>query len=273
MIQAPPPDGTPSVPLIVLPDLPATPPPASHVRGATRRDPRLEDLLVRTAGVRAARVETTETGEIADVQVVADGTLPAAQQARQVRSALIASLGVGVGLDRISLIAPEPETGGSEGRRPRAPEPRPRLKSLASQQDGGFKVTILAELEWNGKAVRGLSRDADTDQGRIAAAARATLSALEKLGGGRVALSLEALDFVRAFQRVIVVASVRVLGDSLRGELVGCARVTDDPRRAAALAALAAVNRVVPRVLASTAGADAERAGHRDRTPPAYAED
>jgi hypothetical protein len=81
------------------------------------------------------------------------------------------------------------------------------------------------------------------------AAARATLNALEVLTDRRVAFFLEGLEAYQTFERTIVVASLRLVSEFRKANLVGCATVEEDPNYAAAQAILGAVNRSFAKLL------------------------
>ncbi len=191
----------------------------------------VESLLSRLAGVHSARVATTPEGQVEQIQVVSTGRFSLAQQARNVQSALLAALNFELDPGLISVVALEDDEGGSKA--PPAPtaesgERRVRLNQITYQQDR-FKVTAHVELGWAGQIVRGSSEDADTTKGRMAAAARATLDALEGLTERRAAFFVDGLETHQTFERTIVVASLRVVSEVRKADLVGCAIVEEDP--------------------------------------------
>ncbi len=207
-------------------------PPTSH----EERRRAIEALLSILADVEAVRVGLTPAGEIERIQVLAEGAIPPLELKRRIRSALLAAYGLDVDLRLISV------AGSAD------PEARVRLRQIAYEQEG-FRVAAHVEVDWRGQTFRGVSRDADTAGGRIMAAGRAALKALEQIAQGRVAFRLEALDDVWSFDRKVTVASVRAVSEAARLHLVGCARIEEDPRHSAAQAVLAAVNRSLTRLL------------------------
>ncbi len=208
----------------------------------------IEILLTGLAGVRSAHVETTESGDIARIHVVSDGKLAPTQQARNVHSALLAALDLEVDPGLISVVPlKEDDDLRQEIGVPAARDPRVRLNHIGYEQDG-FRITARLELEWQGHAFRGSSRDADTAKGRMMAAGRAALDALEEVTDRRVAFFLDGLEMLQTSDRSIAVASVRVISEARRADLAGCTIVTDDPNYAGAQAVLAAVNRCFGRL-------------------------
>ena len=238
------------------------PHPAASQPGNPRRA--LEALLEHVTGVLAARVETTPDGEVSQVHVVTDGTLPPSLQRRQIRSALLAAHDVDLEPELITLVPLRerfdevPEPGNSPG-----PDLRVRLNHIAFEQEG-LQIVAQVEVLWRGRTFYGVSRDADTASGRILASARGALKALECVTEGRAAFQLEALDPLRASDRRITVASVHAVSDGERVELVGCARVGMDANYGAAQAVLAAVNRWLVRPIAGARPAGDEGQGDRE---------
>ena len=218
----------------------------------------VEALLARLTGVHSARVETTATGEIERIHVVADGTFPPAEQKRHIRSALLAAHDLEIDPRLISLVALREKAGyREEVQHPSVLEPRARLNQISYQQEG-FRITAHVELDWQSRTFHGLSQDADTAKGRIMAAGRAALKALEKVTDRRVAFFLEAIDTLHVFTRNVMVASVRVVSDLCRADLVGCASSREDPNYAAAQAVLSAVNRSFVRLIVSPRSIEAD---------------
>ena len=228
----------------------------------------VESLLNRLAGIRSARVEVDSDGEVESVHVVSTGRFTAAQQARNVESALLAALDLSVAPDLISVVsveepaAPAPHTPWRADALALPPERRVRLGRLAFQQDG-YRIKATAELDWNGTPFRGTADDADTAKGRLQAAARATLAALENLLEGRAAYFLEGLEAHATSERVVAVVSLRVISDTVNADLVGCAMVDEDPHQAAAQAVLAAANRSLTRLLSPRPHPSGDRARHQ----------
>jgi hypothetical protein len=224
----------------------------------------VESLLNRLAGVRSAKVEIGADGEVEGVHIVSAGRFTAAQQARNVESALLAALDLTVDPDLITVVAledqpsPAPQAPWRSGAVGLPLERRVRLGRLAFQQEG-YRIKAVAELDWEGTPIRGAADDADTSKGRLQAAARATVAALENLLEGRAAYFLEGLESHATFERVVAVASLRVVSDTVNADLVGCAMVDEDPHHAAAQAVLAAANRSLTRLM-SPGPSPAERA-------------
>jgi hypothetical protein len=221
----------------------------------------VENLLNRLAGVRSARVEISETGEVEGIHVVSTGRFSPAQQARNIESALLATLNLELDPRLIRVVSLKEgeaqEAAVREGEDPPPGKPREqrvRLQQIVYEQVG-FKITAHVELAWQGRILRGSAEDTDTAKGRMVAAARATLNALEELTERRVAFFLEGVEHHETFERTLAVASLRVISDQRKADLVGCSIVDEDPHYAAAQAVLGAVNRSFVRLLVTT-GAD-----------------
>lgn len=218
----------------------------------------LETLLTSLAGVRSARIATTEAGDVGEIHVVSDGAYTAAQLRRNVQSALLATHDLHVDPELISIVPlKDPADDRAQVRRKSVRDARVRLDEIHYQQEG-FKIVAHVELGWEGKIFHGLSHDADTADGKIMATARATLDALEKLTEHRAAFFLEALETVRSSRQTVIVGSLRVVSNRHRGRVVGCAIVEEDPHYAAAQAVLDAVNRSLARLIAAPQPSDPE---------------
>ncbi len=216
---------------------------------SNERKAAVEGLLNRLAGVQSARVELSQSGEVERIHVVSTGEISPEHQARNVESALLAALNLELDPRLITVVSLKQDEGPTDTRESaHARERRVRLHQILYQQQG-FKITAHAELGWEGQTVRGSFQDTDTAKGRMIAAARATLDALETLTGRRAAFFLEGLDTHQTFERTVIVASLRVVSDVRKADLVGCAIVEEDPNYAAAQAVLMAVNRSFVRLL------------------------
>jgi hypothetical protein len=112
----------------------------------------VESLLNRLAGVRSARVEIGADGEVEAVHIVSAGRFTAAQQARNVESALLAALDLTVDPDLITVVAledqpsPAPQAPWRSGAVGLPLERRVRLGRLAFQQEG-YRIKAVAELD------------------------------------------------------------------------------------------------------------------------------
>lgn len=214
----------------------------------------VESLLNRLTGVQSARVEMSDGGEVSRIHVVSSSKLSPADQARNVESALLAAMGLDVDRALISVVSLKDgnvDEGSEDPLVLSGAERRVRLHQIVYHQ-AGFKVTAHVELGWDGRSVRGSSEDTDTAKGRMVAAARATLNALETLTERRVGFFLEGLEAHQTFERKLVVASLRVVSDFRKADLVGCSIVEEDPNYAAAQAVLGAVNRSFVHLLVQT---------------------
>jgi hypothetical protein len=222
----------------------------------------VESLLSRLSGIQSLRVETSDAGDVEGIYAVTTGRFTPEQQTRNIQSAMIAALGLEVPLGLISVVSlKEVEGGGNVAEDDEAapvPSRRVRLNQIVYQQTG-FKVTAYVELEWQGRTLRGSHEDTDTAKGRMMAAARATLDALERLTERRVAFFLEGLETHTTFERTVAVASIRMISEVRKTNLVGCALVEEDPNYSAAQAALSATNRSFTVLMAGPGSPDRGR--------------
>lgn len=106
------------------------------------------------------------------------------------------------------------------------------------------KVRIRIRLEWNGETYHGDALGENGDLIELRTSAAAALAALERVMGEELGIKLVGVKQVKAFDsELMVVAMYRSSGSPQR--LVGSVAVGDDPRRAAAVAVLNALNRVL----------------------------
>jgi hypothetical protein len=105
-------------------------------------------------------------------------------------------------------------------------------------------VLIRVSLEWNGELHVGEARGENGDLLEQRTAATAALVALEKVVGESLGIKLVGVKHVRAFdEELMVVAMYRAGPPSQR--LVGSVSIDADPRRAAAVAVLNGLNRIL----------------------------
>lgn len=106
------------------------------------------------------------------------------------------------------------------------------------------KVRIRIRLEWNGETFYGDALGENGELIELRTSAAAALSALESVMGEQLGVRLVGVKQVKAFDsELMVVAMYRSGGSPQR--LVGSVAVGDDPRRAAAVAVLNALNRIL----------------------------
>jgi len=124
---------------------------------------------------------------------------------------------------------------------------RPRFEGLALAPDPSGRCNIGVTLEWRGRRISRGVTCVETMQGRIRAAAQASLAAALEIVGDRATLSLIGVKAVRAFDGWVAIVRVNgEVGDRVL-RLLGSAACEDevDLPRTAALALLNAINRVL----------------------------
>jgi hypothetical protein len=130
---------------------------------------------------------------------------------------------------------------------PLPPEPRLRFDGIETETHGST-VSVRVRLSQAGREARGEAVEVDIGYARLRAAASATVIAASQLCAPRMRFQLDSTSPVRAFGREYVLATV-LASSPLIGrrpvQLSGAQPVEDDADHAAALAALAALNRVI----------------------------
>jgi hypothetical protein len=210
-----------------------------------------EDLVRRLPDVIDCQIRTDEAGNVLDVQVTTGGKRPL----DDVRAEALASLATRAGLDILEeqvavVVAPPPP--------PRAPEEEPELEELEVQWRPRL-VAVRTSVDDEQSVVEAeLALGNDSAVGRAATRgaasapdllAQACLDALEKLSGARVVFRLLASRRTAVGDEDVVTVIVQESRGRETRTHVGAAPLGDDPSRATAYAALAALNRRFGRIL------------------------
>lgn len=218
----------------------------------TKPDPwgvkRAENLLQSLQSVLSARVVVSPVGEITEVHVLADSRVAPKQVVRNVESALVAHLGIKVDHRKIS-VAQTAEVQPIEALEESAVRTEARrrgvvYRSLELVAAAPHRVRFAVTLTVAGREVVGEEEGAETTRGRVQAAARATVAALDQALPDGV-FQLEGVKIIEAFGEDLVVAGVHVVEGRETRLLAGTAQAKEAPEQAAVLAVLDATNRWV----------------------------
>lgn len=106
------------------------------------------------------------------------------------------------------------------------------------------QVRIRITLEWNGEKTVGTAIGESGDLIELRTAAAAALDALEHVLGEELHIKLVGVKQVKAFDAELMVVALYRTGDQPQ-RLVGSVSAAGDPRRAAAVAVLNALNRIL----------------------------
>ena len=121
---------------------------------------------------------------------------------------------------------------------------RVRFAAIERFVEHDHHVRLRVSLEWNNEIKIGEATGENGDLIELRTAAAASLAAIEAVLGEDLAIKLAGVKQVKAFDaELMVVALYRSKGAPTR--LVGSVSVGDNPRRAAAVAVLNALNRVL----------------------------
>ncbi len=110
------------------------------------------------------------------------------------------------------------------------------------ERSGNVKVRV--SLEWNGEIKIGEASGENGDLLEQRTAATAALNALEAVIGESLGIKLVGVKHVRAFDEELMVVAMYRAGPPAQ-RLVGSVSIDNDPRRAAAVAVLNGLNRVL----------------------------
>ncbi len=120
---------------------------------------------------------------------------------------------------------------------------RVRFDSIDRVEARDNQINISVVLEWNAETFRGKASGERGDAIEIRTSAAATIDALEKAVGTSLGIRLIGVKQVRAFDAELIVVSLNRVEEGQK--LVGIVVIGEDPRRAAALAVLNALNRAL----------------------------
>ena len=207
---------------------------------------RVENLITALTGVLSARVVVTPLGEVSEIHVLTKSDMQPKQVVRNIESALMAQLGFKVDHRKISVaqtaeVRPIDVLEKSVVRR----EARKRsilFQGVEMRHARAQRVAVKVTLMVDGEEVAGEEESADAAKLRVKAAARATLTALDRvLPAG--AFELEGAVIVDAFEMQFAFVGVRVVEPRGGRVLTGSCEIKDTPEQAAVLAVLDATNR------------------------------
>ena len=127
---------------------------------------------------------------------------------------------------------------------------RKRIKFAGADRivEGG-SVRIRIKLEWNGETTVGEAVGESGDLIELRTSAAAALHALERVLDEDLHIKLVGVKQVKAFDAELMVVALYRTGDQPQ-RLVGSVSAAGDPRRAAAVAVLNALNRILGNYLA-----------------------
>ena len=216
---------------------------------------RAEELLRSLTGVVSARVVTADDGEVEEIHILTTDQIGAKQTVRNVESALLAHLDLTVDHRRISVAQTkeQPRQNGSSGTA-NGNNTGNRILFLGhlAEPDKAHRVRYQVQVEWQGKKYSGDASGADLPRTRLETVAHATLRGVEAaVAAGRgedqgtMALELDGVKLVEAFDRTYALVAVHAIGGREVRRLSGAAIVDGAPDRAVIMATLQATDRWV----------------------------
>ena len=215
-----------------------------------------EELLRSLPGVMSVRVVGRPGGKIDEVHLLTDQSVSPKQTVRNVESALLAQFDLTVDHRKVSVAQTDEERIASRQipmqlhvESP-APDSRFLLLGHTVESERAHRVRVQVSITWNGEEFTGESSGADLPRPRLEALAGATLAAIEgavKAGAEEdrpsVALSLDGVKTVEAFDRQFVLVAVHALHGREVTSLEGASAVEDSADRSVVMATLQATDR------------------------------
>lgn len=219
-----------------------------------------ERLLMSLQGVVSARIVARPGGEIEEIHLLTTTDVKPKQTVRNVESALLAHLDLGVDHRKISVAQtqdaevdlPEPEIPIHIVPEPQPYDSRVLFYGHSMETERANRVKHRVEIEWHGERYIGEASAADLPRPKLEAVATATLRAVEgavadRLDDGKQVphLSLDGIRVVDAFERRFVLVAVHAISGRDHARLAGTNLADENTDRAAILAILQATDRWV----------------------------
>jgi hypothetical protein len=223
-----------------------------------------ERLLSNLPGVLSAKINTDSEGDIVEIHVLTDHNKMPKRIVRDVESALLSGFNIEIdhkkisvaqlrnpdseSLDRkdldLTFIKPENlkeivnRTNGHE-------ESRLRFDQFDLVPSSNLKCRAEVVLANGRKVFKGSCEDTDTNVNQMKISSKAVLSALEEYLQGEQAFTLEELKVVKVNSTPVVIVVIGVVSQDEATSLVGTSFIRRDRNKAAAMATLKAVNRLI----------------------------
>jgi hypothetical protein len=226
--------------------------------------PEAEGLLQTLNGVLSARIITGRGGVIEEIHVLTTEELSPKQTVRNVESALLAHFDLAVDHRKISVaqtsrgIASSQVPEGTVSLLLDTPSVREESRILyhshRTETESSNRARVTVSLEWDDQRFEGTAVSADLPRPRLEAAANAALRAVEAVAAANaknpeapplVALALDGVKVVEAFDRRFALVAVHALAGRQIIALSGAAVVTDRTDGSVILATLQATDRWV----------------------------
>ncbi|MGD8278680.1 MAG: hypothetical protein PVH00_11665 [Gemmatimonadota bacterium] len=126
---------------------------------------------------------------------------------------------------------------------------RVRFEGVERIEEPDMRVRVRVSIEWRGRTISGEALGEKGENLELRTAAAAALDAITEVADPPIDLRLAGVKPIRAFDSELMVVSLYRPGSARN--LLGAVLVVGDPRRAAALAVLHALNRVLGNYLAT----------------------
>jgi hypothetical protein len=223
-----------------------------------------EELIRTLNGVLSARIMTGRGGVVEEIHVLTSEELSPKQTVRNVESALLAHFDLAVDHRKISVAQTSRGIPGSQVQEGSVsllldsagvlPDSRILYHSHSTETESSNRARVKVSLEWGGETYEGTAVSADLPRPRLEAASNATLRAVEAVAAATardparppvVALALDGVKVVDAFDRRFALVAVHALAGRDIIALSGAAVVTDRTDGSVILATLQATDRWV----------------------------
>lgn len=197
----------------------------------------IESVICRLKDVISARVVTGDTGDISEIHVLTESTRTPKQVVRDIESAVMAKLGIGLDHRKVSIA----QVAGN------APRQQGRLKfSDVSISLDGSRAEATVHLQRDGIVYTGTASGLSSSNSQMRLISTSTLRAVEDAGAADGSMVVEDMSTgLTLAGKSIVVVLVNELSDRGDNYLTGSAVVKQDLWKAVVNATLDAINRRV----------------------------
>ncbi|HEX3032984.1 MAG TPA: hypothetical protein VHS59_12255 [Bacillota bacterium] len=202
-----------------------------------------EEIIKQIKDVVSARIVSAETGEIAEVHVLASQHRSPKQVVRDIESALMASFGLAIDHKKISVAQLQVEEAEEV-----LPQLRPRLGKVELTVNG-ISAEARVSLTIAGTGYLGTATGTSAANNRLRLIAIATLNALEEYLGGACAIAVEAVSISQIGGREVALVGLSLVTAIDEEFLVGSALVKGDVFKTIVKATLDGVNRRISLII------------------------
>ena len=196
-----------------------------------------ENIISQIKEVISTRIVVDETGQIAEIHVLASEGRNPKQVVRDIESALMVKFGINIDHKKISVAQMQDENNFNPGL-----EVRSKVVGITTLLSGKI-IEARVQLKIGDDIYEGCISGPGTSGNRLRLVSQATVSALEGYLKGTCSILTEEIASLTLSGRQVMVATISLVTNIGEEQLVGAVFVNHDEGQAVVKATLAAVNR------------------------------